>query len=174
MQNGTLLSYACKVRTPNLFSALIANDKIDLNLQIPETGDTPLITAIKNRNIAIVNQLINHPKTNINQKNYIGYSPLAYAVELNDENLINLILKNEKFNQDESNINLAFHLASDKICRLLINFESIDVNYVPNQDISNSFKDKCKSFLIKSIMNLDKVLFDLIIHHPSFHKTKNK
>ena len=98
--NNTILTYACKYNLINIVKNLLQNDSIDVNLNIPKTGDTPLITSIKYYNDEITKMLINHPKTNINLLNYKRKSAFIYAAKLNQNEIVNLIL-NSKSNMNE-------------------------------------------------------------------------
>ena len=190
---NTLLTYLCSNCSINLIQSLIEYDSIDVNLSIPENGNTPLIVAIKSNKSGIINLLLNHPNININQKNYAGYSPLIYLITNPNNNNYNnynscfaskkknleILLNNEKFDPEESNINFAFYLSSISTSSQLMSFKSIDVNYVPFQtnDLKYYYKNGIKiimTSLRKAIMNNSMSLFDLIIQHPSFVKDKNQ
>lgn len=142
-------------------------------------GNTPLIIAIKNGFYSIVQLLVNHPKININQKNYEGKTPLICAVEINNIKIIELLIKNDKFDKDESMLNHAFYISRNKVAETLLSLESLDVNYVPTDDSLNTLYKRFNGHqfertpLINSIIANEQKTFDLIISHPSFKNDKS-
>ena len=66
----TFLLYSCEIGEIEIVKMLLENDNIDVNIYSFSNGNTPLITAINNKNIEIAELLIKFPKTNINKQNY--------------------------------------------------------------------------------------------------------
>lgn len=190
--NYTLLLYACENNEIEIVQMLLQLEKIDVNLCSLETGDSPLILSISKENLKIAELLINYPKTNINMRNYQKDSALTIAVNKNLENIVDLIIKNEKFNPEESNVNYAFFLSSEIIAKKLILSKSLDVNYeiekecVKEEANSIEFKKSQLKYylpdeehryittLIDAINNNYKEKIDMIIHHSSFNKIKSQ
>lgn len=176
--NNTLLTYACSTNNIDLVLQLLKNDDIDVNLYELKYGDTPLIISIKNNNIDIFKILIDHPKININQKNFKNESPLMTAVLKNNKEIIDIILNDEKFNPIESSINHAFFKSTGNVSKQLISSKfSIDVNYKQFDDDNNDWRIDYRSkttTLIRAVNHNDIEKIDLIFHHPSFNKTKSQ
>lgn len=52
----------------------------------------------------------------------------------NDFEILDLLLSNDNFNPEESNINFAFYISDIETMKHLITIKSLDVNYVPFQN----------------------------------------
>tara|TARA_B100000902_G_scaffold282689_2_gene268708 strand:- start:407 stop:931 length:525 start_codon:yes stop_codon:yes gene_type:complete len=91
-------------------------------------GDTPLMCAVKNKNLKIIEKLLCTPDIDINISNNDGYTPYTYALVFSDKNTIEL------FESFLNNSNTKGYLLSS-IC-----------DAVHNRDystISHLLKDKC-------------------------------
>ena len=67
--NNAVLTFACQNNLIEIVKSLLLYDSIDVNLNIPKTGDTPLITSIKRYNNEITKLLINNSKIKIDNLN---------------------------------------------------------------------------------------------------------
>ena len=188
----TFLTYACKTNSVKLVKTLLKSDKINVNLYEPNKGDTPLIIAIKKNNFEIVKLLIDYPKTNINQRNYDDQTALTIAVCLDLENIVDLIIKSDKFNQEESRLNYAFFISTGEISKQLLSVNSIDINYdtddinrreVLSSQIKNNDCDSYFSYeihqtretnLTSAVILNDIEKVHLIIQQPTFDKVKSQ
>lgn len=94
--NNTILTFACQNNLIEIVKSLLLYDSIDVNLNIPKTGDTPLITSIKRYNNEITKLLINNSKIKIDIKNYRNETALVYAAKLNQDEIVNLLLQKIK------------------------------------------------------------------------------
>lgn len=93
-----------------------------------ELGDTPLMCAVKNKNLKIIEKLLYYSNIDINIRNNNGYTPYTYALQFCDKNIVELF---ELFKNDS---NTKGYLLSS-IC-----------DAVHNRDystISHLLKDKC-------------------------------
>lgn len=93
----------------------------------------------------------------------------------NDFEILDLLLSNDNFNPEESNINFAFYISDIETMKHLITIKSLDVNYVPFQNnliyINDILKKQTvQTPLLKAINGNDIDLFELIINHQSFEK----
>lgn len=121
----TLLSYACESNEIDIVKMLLETDRIDVNAYSPKSGNTPLMIAIINKNSEIAELLINDKRTNINARNYNDRTALTFAVESNLENIVSLLIKNDRFNAFESCLNYAFYISKGPISNLLISDKSM-------------------------------------------------
>lgn len=87
-----------------------------------------MISILKN-NIDIAKMLIEHPRTNINFRNFNGEAPLTISINNNLEVLVDLLINNERYDPEESCINEAFYCSSGNISNSLSSVKSLDVNY---------------------------------------------
>ena len=94
--NNTILTFACQNNSIEIVKSLLLYESIDVNLRIPKTGDTPLITSIKKYNNEITKLLINYPKIKIDAKNYKNETALIYAAKLNQDEIVNLLILKDK------------------------------------------------------------------------------
>eukprot|EP01119_Soliformovum_irregulare_P008211 TRINITY_DN2129_c0_g1_i1.p1 TRINITY_DN2129_c0_g1~~TRINITY_DN2129_c0_g1_i1.p1 ORF type:complete len:803 (+),score=234.55 TRINITY_DN2129_c0_g1_i1:116-2410(+) len=98
-------------------SILLKNDKIpqssrNLNptyssfMEQPHADEPPLFTAIKNSDLLKVQQLLRDPKTNVNQKDSLGFTPLHAACVLFsdlDDVILSVILRHKDINVNIEN-----------------------------------------------------------------------
>lgn len=141
-ENYTLLSYACEINDIDIVKKLLKKDNIDVNAYAYSSGQTPLMISILNRNTEIAEILINDKRTNVNIKNYQNETALILAVDKAMNNIVELIIKNERFDPDESCINYAFLISPSSISKHLISVKSLDVNYnyIKNNHSLNGIK----------------------------------
>lgn len=91
-RNGkTALSYHCLYSEKDVIELLI-NRGADVNLG-ESKGCTPLIGAINNGRIDIVELLLRAPNIDVNKKNSYGRAPLVTAVELGSYEITSMLLK---------------------------------------------------------------------------------
>lgn len=91
---------------------------------------TPLIGAIVNDKRKIDEILISYPKTNINCRVYDKNTPLTMAAENKQKDIIDLLIKDERFNPKESRLNYAFLISTGDISKELIGVKNLDINHV--------------------------------------------
>ena len=197
----TLLTYACSVNDIDLVRYLLQFDSIDVNLYEPTKGNTPLIIAVQNNNFDIVKLLIETPKTDINMMNYYDQTALIIAVINHFDNLIDLLLNDDKFDPEESKLNYSFFISSGETSkRLIASAKSLDVNYKLSRHLKNNltyenymehFKkdnltkekketvvfyqpiNKYGTALTNAVDDNNIDMIDLIINHSSFDKNKS-
>lgn len=92
------------------------------------------------KNTEITELLINDKRTNINARNYNYRTALTFAVCSNLENIVSLLIKNDRFNAFESCLNYAFYISKGPNSNLLISDKSINVNYKEKYNINNNTK----------------------------------
>lgn len=197
----TLLSYACETNEIEMVSMLIAANQIDVNSYAPKSGKTPLMISIENKNIEISKLLIKLPKTNINIRNYNRKTALIIAVEKNLEEIVDLIINNEKFDPEESLLDSAFSISTGPISKQLFSLSNLNVNYkfvdidevcsqydnnnnnndnmyymfipdIPDEDEMDIYS--FETSLIHAVNKNDQTKIDLIINHPSFDPVKSQ
>ena len=196
INNLTILLFACENNEIDIVKTLLRNEKTDPNLYSTEEGNSPLMVSIENRNFEIAKILIEHPKTNLNAKNYMGETALTLSVSKNYEDIVSLLTNNERFDPEESCVDRAFYFSSGSISKLLSTVKSLDVNYLyTNEYVRHRSIFEFGSFsvfesqkleepqqeeqvlistLLNSIKNNDIDKIDLIINHPSFDRTKSR
>ena len=96
------LSIAVGNNYVDIVSILISNLRTNVNCKTVDEGATPLMIAILKNNFEIVKLLINDERTNINIRDYSNNTALSYAVFKKLSNVVDLLLKSEKFDPDES------------------------------------------------------------------------
>lgn len=158
----------------NFLSKLLNVEGINVNFQAGKTGDTPLITAIKNKYVNIVNLLIDFPNTDINLSNFYGQTPLIVAIQLNMTSIATSIINHPSFDPIKSNINFAFFIINtnnEEILNLLMSKESFDVNYQFDQSVfieTNQSFSLIDTSLVLAIKQMQIKKANLIISHPKF------
>ena len=199
---STFLNIACQFNDVETVEKLLMIDGIDPNKGDLEYCQTPLMTTIfqiqrlpqmyflegniqmkLQRNMAIIELLIQHPKTNINYKDSQDKSALDYAVDYRYKEIIEILMNNERFDPIESNLDFIFYLANTESSKILISSPFLDVNHAFDStesdewngvsDESISFDDIKKTALIKSVGGNDIEKINMIISHPSFDKDKS-
>lgn len=137
--------------------------------------------AIQNKNADVAELLINHPKIDINSNNYGDQTALTIAVQNELIKIVDLLINHESFDPEESRLNYSFGITNnDEIAKKLISSKYLDINEsiidVPNQQIryGNFNSNQVETPLNIAVKNNNQEMVDLIIHHPSFDKTKSK
>lgn len=192
--NRTPLQIAFDNYSYDIVRILLSNEKVETNI-LSNDYNYILISVIKQRNIEIATLLIKHPKTNINiQNNQNPYqTALIEAVILNLDDIIDLLINDQKFDPEESRLNYAFFISSNETSKHLINAKSLDVNYIhyekipkqienqslnPNYLSSNqNIIQKNEDFIVEFQTTLSRAVklkynekVNLIISHHSFDK----
>ena len=170
-ESGAICSFlvlACLNNDFEVVEVLLKIENSDVNLYDIRTGNTPLMIAINKKNIKIAELLIKNPKTNINWINQNNVSAITIAVKNNLIKIVDLLLKDERFNPIESRICASFILSTGEISKKLSSLDYLDVN----QYIILNYSEKINA-LIDSVEKNDIEKVDLIINHPSFNKYKS-
>ena len=128
-KNGSALCIAVSNNDIEIVQRLLKLDKINVNLYEQTNGETQLTLAISRHYIEIAKILIAYPNTDINMKNNDFKSPLIIAVSSKLIDIVSLLIENEKFDPEESELDYAFYLSDGKIADQLISVEGLDVNY---------------------------------------------
>lgn len=166
-KDGSALNISVSNNDTEIVQRLLKLAKINVNSYEQENGNTPLLTAIMNKNIDIAKTLIEYPQTNVNLKNNISQSALVIAVENKLDEIVSLLINNERFDYDESDLDYAFYISYGKIAEQLISVKGLDVNY------------KNESFLFEtalyhSYLQSDLNKIEMIISHHSFDPIKSR
>ncbi|KAK8837461.1 hypothetical protein M9Y10_036458 [Tritrichomonas musculus] len=186
----TFFYKACYCNQMEIVESFLSLDGIDVNKHEINSYQTPLMIAIDRKNKKIAELLIQYPKTDINVKNLYDESAFTIAVRNNLKEIVDLFMKNERFDPIESGFNFAFFNANTEMIEHLSSSEFLDVNYnyeiyiknnINNNNNNNNFMnndrilDKVveKTALTHSveINDIDKI--DFIINHPTFDKDKS-
>ena len=165
-----------------LIQTFINDDKFDLSSFSPKTGNTPLISVLKEERIDIAKLLINNPRTNINITNYQHESALIIAVQKQYTEIVKLLINDPRFDPIESRADYAFIISKDEISDILLSMNLFDVNciIIDSQRSrsgwgggSTSFKSE-ETALMKAARSSNLTRFEHIIKHPTFDKNKSK
>ncbi|KAK8872160.1 hypothetical protein M9Y10_007922 [Tritrichomonas musculus] len=127
--------------------------------------------AISDHHEKIAKLLIEHPKTNINMKNYDDISALSFAVDEKLDEIGELLLNDKRFDPEENDINYAFFFSSPALAKKIISFKNVDVNCIFRRQNDNNSKSKKvveEQRLIRALHSNDLEMVDLIKNHPSF------
>lgn len=180
--NTSLLINASKYDNLEAAKKLLKNEKIDPNLCEEKSGNSPLMIAIDKGNTKIAELIAKHPHLKVNAKNSKNQTALYFAVTKNMVILIDLLLKNPDFAPEENDVCRLFYFSSNKISKIFLKYDFIDVNQVFTNKTDES-QEKLKGengFIIKSQTKLvnaasisDFEFVDMIINHPSFDKEKS-
>lgn len=100
-----------------------------MNITHHSTNNTILIASLLSNNLEIAKLLIQDKRTDINKSNYNQLSPLSIAVEKNMDEIVDLLINNPKFDEEESLLDFSFYIAKGKIASQLSKLNSLDVNY---------------------------------------------
>ena len=87
---------------------------------------------MKNKSLDVAELLILYSKTNINQQDYDRNTALCYAVQNDLENIVDFLIKNEKFDQEKNRINHIFTFSHFPIAKKLTSIKMVDVNNIVN------------------------------------------
>ena len=166
-----ILYHACIDNEIEMVEFFLIFDKIDVNKYEYKSGKTPLIGAIMKGHVKIAELLINYPKTDINCKDFDENTPLTMDVKNNLKDIIDLLIKNERFNPKESRLNHAFLISTGDISKQLIHLENLDINHVFIGEENE--ENIIQTFLTNSADKKDVDKIDLILNHPLFDKEKS-
>ena len=178
--DSTLLFKACSQNEIEAVEFMLKLDKIDVNQYQPSTYYTPLIVAINESNTKIAELLIQQPQTDINLTSYNGESALLFAVKNKQQEIIELLVNDERFDQNESKLCLALLLAKDEIFDQLCSLSFLDVNHpisLLKKDESSMIQHSYISYKTTALVHLTRIndvdKIDMILKHPSFDKYKS-
>lgn len=90
--------------------------------------------ALLRNNIDKAKLLIQHHKTNINAKDYYNKSVLELAIEKKLKEIVELLLKNERFDPIESELDYNFCIAKTEISKILISSSFLNINHAFDLD----------------------------------------
>ena len=142
----TLIRY--KKKNNNVIKLLLSQSKIDINKHNSE-GTTPLIMAIKQNDLSIINLLLNHKNSDdildldINKTDYKERTPFLLACKLGNIDIVNILLKNDINNIIDINHNnihgntpliLAAKYEHFSVIKKLLEFKNIDINKTNNDN----------------------------------------
>lgn len=138
--------------------------KVDVNLHDPESGLTPLIVAVRNRNQEIIKFLLDLPNIHIDKhdKFKYGFSAIHHATQLKDLSIIQL------FTENNADIDLGSYGKNAGNTPLMISAWSgfkegvdffIQQGACVNQQDSNGFTP-----LIKACIKNDEAIISKLIH----------
>ena len=159
------------VKTSNtilILKKILKINSIDVNIMHHLNGNTILTAALLNDNSEIAKLLIQDKRTDINKCNYNSLTPLLIAVEKNMIDVVILLIKHPKFDEEASMLNYAFFIAHQKIGKVLFSLEYLDVNYIDTK--LNTYN----TTLINAVILKEYEKVDLIIKHHSFNKNKSQ
>lgn len=147
----TALILAIKKQDARIVKLLFQFVKLDLNLTVAdETGDSPLMCAVRLQNCEIIQYLLQHPSIQINTMNKQSKSPLLIATELNALNVVQTLLSHPSCDVNIAN--------ADGITPLMLSIQmqsySLWAFYLSRQDVDlhriNKINDSALFIAIKS------------------------
>ncbi|KAK8894591.1 hypothetical protein M9Y10_023027 [Tritrichomonas musculus] len=164
------LSIACFDNKIDIVELLLSLDNINVNIYDPSSYFTPLMFALDCSNIEIAKLLIKHPKTNINLRDQNDESALTIAVRNKQKEIIDLLVKDERFDPFESKLSCAFIYSCNEIAQQLSSLSFLDVNeyyLIPGEA-------RKINALEHSVEINDDAKIDMIINHHSFDIYKSQ
>ena len=149
---------------------------VDINVYEPESFNTPLMICLEKKYLDLAKIIINYPKTNINLRNTYNESAFTIAVKWNQQEIIDILLKDERFDPIESGLNYAFIFANKEISKQLYSLSCLDVNQLFKISGSGpiNYKQVGINALLHSVEINDVDKIDMIIGHPSFDVYKSQ
>ena len=170
-QNHTFLYLACFENKIDVVELLLKSENINVNLYDSNSYYTPLMISLEKKNIKVAKLLINHPKTNINLRNICEESALTIAVRKEEKEIIEILIKDQRFDPIESRLILSFiYSNNDEIIDYLYSLEFLDVN----ETYDNTLQRTKMNALQHSVEINDIAKIEKIINHPSFNIYKSQ
>lgn len=77
------------------YAKKLLNSSVNVNYVDPEFGYTPLIQAIRNRDLMMIEWLLSIPEVDINQVDEKKYKipPISHAIQINNASIVNMLIK---------------------------------------------------------------------------------
>lgn len=138
------MEFACEQGEIDIVNKLHETKTNDVNRYDPVSADTVLIKAIRMKKVKIVEALIKYSVTDINFRNNFDHTPLTVAVQENLLEIVELLLKNKRFDKEDSLFNLAFLISTGKITNDLLNSKYRDINGTINTNNNHPFHEEPK------------------------------
>lgn len=92
--NTTALHYACAAQNQEIVQWLLSQKGIDINARLFDRHFTPLHLAVCKQNVKLVCLLLKYSKIDINLPCNLGFTPIEYAVNLNNTKILDILLMN--------------------------------------------------------------------------------
>ena len=89
------LHAAARSKDTNVMELLVKAFRVDVNIQDEDSGDTVLMAAIKCNNSNMVETLLNARGVDKNLPDNSGFSPLMHAIEVGNEDTVDMFLRSE-------------------------------------------------------------------------------
>lgn len=164
-----LYEAVARTTNPKVMEVLLTCDGVDVNSsQLFDQG--LLTTAVVNENIAVVKFLLDYEGVNLNCVSKDGSTSLCKAMELGDEDMVELLLSRDGVDpnlRDDKLCTLPLHLAVKRgkksILELLLRREDIDVNA---RDPANNTPLYC------AIVRRDEETAGILLDHKGIDKYK--
>ena len=146
------------------------------NINLKDGSDmTPLMLAIKSKNINIIKYLLKNDNLNINQTNNEGHTALHMACNYENENIVELLLENKKIDvnvQDNQNkytaLMYSVALNNYNITNMILNNSNI------NLDIQDGYGNTVIHHAIKENVSMSIIeLLDQKIGNKKIYNTTN-
>ncbi|KAK8894590.1 hypothetical protein M9Y10_023026 [Tritrichomonas musculus] len=171
----SLLICACMHNKVNYIEKLLELG-VNINVYEPEFLSTPLMVSLHENYLELAKIIIKHPKTNINSRNKVQETALTIAVRNKQKEIIDLLVKDERFDPFESKLSCAFTYSCNEIAQQLSSLSFLDVNeyHIPfsiNSLPSGIIKVNA---LEHSVEINDDAKIDMIINHHSFDIYKSQ
>ncbi len=131
-----IISLLTKNYSPLIDAVIVRNNRLalqiirsDENLDVIDSnGLTPLLHATERSNMQVVRALLDSGRVDVNKKDKSGTTALALAVELNNIDMVDLLLKN-KAQADIQSMPLIFKAKTPQMLRRLV-AHGLDINQV--------------------------------------------
>jgi|UniRef100_A0A6C0GZF5 ankyrin repeat protein len=148
---NTPLFIAIKQKNFKIIKYLLSNKKININIT-NDIGETALHIACNYEQESIVDLLLQNKDLDINLQDFQNkFTPIIYAIALNNFNIVNMLI-----NQDNINLLLQDNLGNTAVHHSIIEETSTEIKKIINEKIE---KDK-----LKEIFNMTNINGNTILH----------
>lgn len=124
---------------PEKARLILGSGKFDINL-MSRSGYTPLICAIKNKDVELSRLLLSYDATDVNKPDSKGRSPLIAAICNSNASAVEALLRmktldvNKGLTDGTTPLHKAVRLGMSKIVKLLLNVDNIDLTTIPHDE----------------------------------------
>jgi len=160
-QGRTPLLWAVNSRQEGIVKLLLENTNVDPNTPEDLHKRTPLLCAVGNGHRGIIELLLHNKKVNPNIPVY--YTPLHWAAEHDDEDVVSLLLKRQDVEPDsvdkiyQTPLALASKNGHGDVVKLLVGRKDVD---------HNSFDEHGRTPLIHAVTNNHKGVVEQLLEVP--------
>lgn len=99
-KSSTFLIYAIMYSSYDVFDFLMSHPRIDINMQVPTSGDTALIVACGLGRHMCIRKLLCAKGINVNSQNHQGETALMYAANIGDDVIVRALFGDRHLNKE--------------------------------------------------------------------------